>query len=525
MGSGIAQVAAQAGCSVHLVDAVPGAAAAARERLAATLDRLAGKGRISRDDADAATARLTVTATVSDLPPCALVIEAIREDLADKRAIFTALAERQPADTLLASNTSSLDISAIADGIAHPGRVLGLHFFNPPPLMRLVEVVHGDQTDDAVLERATELMRAWGKTPVRCTSTPGFIVNRVARPFYGEAQRMVEAGVADPATIDYALRELAGFRMGPLELTDLIGQDVNLAVGTSVWEQTGRDERYAPTDYQRRLVQDGHLGRKSGRGVFTYDDTGRPQGVVPDEDLARRLVAGPVVTNPVARTLAMLVNEAVDLVARGEASAEDVDTAMRLGTNYPRGPLEWGAEIGLDVVAAQLAELDAAFPGGRYRPSPALAPAGTRTTDGAGTTDGADGDLTHVRRMWADDRASAGLGMELVHLDLDRARVRLTVGEAMVNGHEIAHGGFIFTLADSAFALACNSRGRLTVAAGADITFVAAARLGDVLVAEATQRTAYGRSGLTDVTVTRESDGAVIAEFRGRSRSLVSKEK
>jgi acyl-CoA thioesterase len=201
---------------------------------------------------------------------------------------------------------------------------------------------------------------------------------------------------------------------------------------------------------------------------------------------------------------------------------------MRLGTNYPRGPLEWGAEIGLDVVAAQLAELDAAFPGGRYRPSPALAPAGTGTSTGTGTTDGAegaDGDLTHVRRMWADDRASAGLGMELVHLDLDQARVRLTVGEAMVNGHEIAHGGFIFTLADSAFALACNSRGRLTVAAGADITFVAAARLGDVLVAEATQRTAYGRSGLTDVTVTRESDGAVIAEFRGRSRSLVSKEK
>ena len=290
MGSGIAQVAAQAGCPVHLVDAFPGAAAAARERLAATLDRLAGKGRITRDDADAATARLTVTGTVSDLPPCALVIEAIREDLADKRALFTALAEGQPADTLLASNTSSLDVGAIADGIAHPGRILGLHFFNPPPLMRLVEVVHGDQTDDAVLERATEMVRAWGKTPVRCTSTPGFIVNRVARPFYGEAQRMVEAGVADPATIDYALRELAGFRMGPMELTDLIGQDVNLAVGTSVWEQTGRDERYAPTDYQRRLVQDGRLGRKTGRGVFTYDDSGHARAVVPDEDLARRLV-------------------------------------------------------------------------------------------------------------------------------------------------------------------------------------------------------------------------------------------
>jgi 3-hydroxybutyryl-CoA dehydrogenase len=382
MGSGIAQVAAQAGSPVHLVDAVPGAAAAARERVAATLDRLAGKGRISRDDAAAATTRLTVTGSVSDLPPCALVIEAIREDLADKRALFTELAHRQPAGTLLASNTSSLDISAIADGIAHPERVLGLHFFNPPPLMRLVEVVHGAQTSGEVLVRATELVRAWGKTPVRCTSTPGFIVNRVARPFYGEAQRMVEAGVADPATIDFALRELAGFKMGPMELTDLIGQDVNLAVGTSVWEQTGRDERYAPTDFQRRLVREGHLGRKTGRGVFVYDDSGRPQGVAPDEQLARQLVAGPVATNPVARTLAMLVNEAVDLVARGEASAEDVDTAMRLGTNYPRGPIEWGAGIGLDVVAAQLTELDAAFPGGRYRPSPALTAAGVQPSTG-----------------------------------------------------------------------------------------------------------------------------------------------
>ena len=373
MGSGIAQVAAQAGSPVHLVDAVPGAAARARDRLAATLSRLADKGRISREDADAATARLTVADAVADLPPCALVIEAIHEDLGAKRALFAELAQRQPAGTLLASNTSSLDISAIADGITSPDRVLGLHFFNPPPLMRLVEVVHGTQTSEEVLARATEIVRAWGKTPVRCTSTPGFIVNRVARPFYGEAQRLVEAGVADPATIDFALRELAGFRMGPMELTDLIGQDVNLAVGTSVWEQTGRDERYAPTDFQRRLVSEGRLGRKTGRGVFAYDDSGHPQGVAPDQELARRLVAGPVATDPVARTLAMLVNEAVDLVARGEASAEDVDTAMRLGTNYPRGPIEWGTEIGPDVVAQQLAELDAAFPGGRYRPSPALA--------------------------------------------------------------------------------------------------------------------------------------------------------
>ena len=372
MGSGIAQIAAQAGHEVHLVDAFEGAATAAIERLASTLARLAAKGRITLAQADAATANLHVADSAAALPECGLVIEAIREDLLDKRALFAALAGSQPAGTLFASNTSSLDITAIAQGLPHPERVLGLHFFNPPPLMRLVEVIHGQQTSDESLTAATDLMRAWGKTTVRCTSTPGFIVNRVARPFYGEAQRLVEAGVADAATIDLVMREFGGFRMGPMELTDLIGQDVNLAVGTSVWEQTGHDQRYAPTDLQRQLVADGRLGRKSGRGVFRYDGAGQPLDASPDRALAAALATGPIVTNPVGRTLAMLVNEAVDLVARGEASAEDVDTAMELGTNYPKGPIAWGAEIGFDVIAAQLRQLDAAFPGGRYRPSPAL---------------------------------------------------------------------------------------------------------------------------------------------------------
>jgi len=376
MGSGIAQIAAQAGHPVHLVDAVEGAASAARDRLAAMLAGLARKGRITLEQAESATANLHVSGSgpdsVADLPPCALVIEAIREDLGDKQTLFAALARSQPARTLFASNTSSLDITAIAAAVPHPERVLGLHFFNPPPLMRLVEVIHGKETSDESLTAATELMMAWGKTTVRCTSTPGFIVNRVARPFYGEAQRMVEAGVADAATIDLAMREVGGFRMGPMELTDLIGQDVNLAVGTSVWEQTGHDERYAPTAFQRRLVADGRLGRKSGHGVFRYDAAGQPQDVSPDTALAAALTKGPILTNPVGRTLAMLVNEAVDLVARGEASAEDVDTAMQLGTNYPKGPIAWGAEIGFDVIAEQLSELEAAFPGGRYRPSPAL---------------------------------------------------------------------------------------------------------------------------------------------------------
>ncbi|MEO6144080.1 MAG: 3-hydroxyacyl-CoA dehydrogenase NAD-binding domain-containing protein [Dermatophilaceae bacterium] len=372
MGSGIAQIAARAGHEVHLVDAVEGAAAEAKNGLAARLARLAAKGKITLDEAASATANLRVAGPIADLPACGLVIEAIREDLVDKRDLFAALADSQPAGTLFASNTSSLDITAIAQGLPHPERVLGLHFFNPPPLMRLVEVIYGQETSPESLNAATELMKAWGKVTVQCTSTPGFIVNRVARPFYGEAQRMVEAEVADAATIDLAIRDGGGFRMGPMELTDLIGQDVNLAVGTSVWEQTGHDERYAPTDLQRHLVAEGRLGRKTGRGVFRYDGAGPPLDASPDRALAATLNTGPIVANPLGRTLAMLVNEAVDLVARGEASAEDVDTAMELGMNYPKGPIAWGAEIGFDVIAAQLRLLDSAFPGGRYRPSPAL---------------------------------------------------------------------------------------------------------------------------------------------------------
>lgn len=374
MGSGIAQIAARAGHEVHLVDAVEGAAAEARSGLASRLAGLAAKGNITLDQAASATANLRVAGSIAGLPVCGLVIEAIHEDLIDKRDLFAALADSQPAGALFASNTSSLDITAIARGTPHPERVLGLHFFNPPPLMRLVEVIHGQETSAESLSAATELMKAWGKTTVHCTSTPGFIVNRIARPFYGEAQRMVEAGVADAATIDLAIRDGGGFRMGPMELTDLIGQDVNLAVGTSVWEQTGHDERYAPTDLQRQLVAEGRLGRKTGRGVFRYGDARRPLDALPDRALAAALGTGPIVTNPLGRTLAMLVNEAVDLVARGEASGEDVDTAMQLGTNYPKGPIAWGAEIGFDVISAQLRQLDAAFPGGRYRPSPALTP-------------------------------------------------------------------------------------------------------------------------------------------------------
>ena len=372
MGAGIAQVAAMAGHPVTLVDAVTGAAEDGVARIIGSLQRLEAKGRIDSARLEAVAERLHTVTEVADLPPSTVVIEAVREDLDTKQELFRVLGEHQPADTLLATNTSSLDIDAIGAKAARPERVVGLHFFNPPPVMRLVEVVHGTTTDEQTRRVATDLVAAWGKTPVSCTSTPGFIVNRVARPFYGEAQRLLSAGVADAATLDEALRR-AGFRMGPLELTDFIGQDVNLAVGTSVWEQTGRDPRYEPAQLQRDLVAAGRLGRKSGEGVYRYGTDGRPAADGPDEALLDRLVGGPVETDPVARTLAMLVNEAVDLVRRGEASSADVDTAMRLGTNYPRGPIEWGAELGYAAVADQLTALDRAFPGGRYRPSPALA--------------------------------------------------------------------------------------------------------------------------------------------------------
>ncbi|WP_109472458.1 3-hydroxyacyl-CoA dehydrogenase NAD-binding domain-containing protein [Ornithinimicrobium cavernae] len=376
MGSGIAQVAAAAGHEVHLVDAAEGAAARAREKLANTLTRLVEKGRLSAEESDGILRRIVIGPAADGdlraLPPVGLVIEAVVEELGVKHEIFGTLAAHQDESTVLATNTSSLDVGAIAADLRAPERVIGLHFFNPPPLMKLVEVVRTTQSAPAVLEDASELMRRWGKTPVTCTSTPGFIVNRVARPFYGEAQRMLEAGVADAATLDLALREHGGFRMGPFELTDLIGQDVNLAVGTSVWLQTDRDPRYEPVDVQRELVEAGRLGRKTGHGYFRYADSGQTVDVTPDAARARELVGGPIETDPVARTIAMLVNEGVDLVRRGEASAEDVDTAMTLGTNYPKGPHAWLAELGAATVVEQLRALDAAFPGGRYRVSPAL---------------------------------------------------------------------------------------------------------------------------------------------------------
>ncbi len=286
MGAGIAQVAAQAGHEVLLFDAREGAAGEAVRRLAATFDQLASKGRLSAQDARAAAARVSAVRTAADCAGAKLVVEAIVEDLEVKRGLLRELESAVADDAILASNTSSLSITALAAGMKRPGRVAGMHFFNPAPLMPLVEVVRGLATDPGVDETLVATALSWGKVPVRATSTPGFIVNRCARPFYGEALRLLAERASDPATIDAVMREAGGFRMGPFELMDLIGHDVNYAVTRSVWEATFHDARYTPSAIQRELVAAGYLGRKSGRGFY---------------DHASGAVAPAAVTSPPAR--------------------------------------------------------------------------------------------------------------------------------------------------------------------------------------------------------------------------------
>ena len=273
MGSGIAQVAALAGHPVLLVDNRDGAAERAVAAVAEGIRKLGKREVISGADAEAACSRVSAAAELEGLSGCVAVVEAIAEDQAAKAELLERLEAVVDPDTLLATNTSSLSVTALASGLQHPDRLVGLHFFNPAYRMKLVEVVTGAQSGPAYVELAANLVRSWGKTPVRCASTPGFIVNRVARPYYGEAQRMVEERVTDPATVDALLREAGGFPLGPFELTDLIGQDVNLAVGRSVWEQTFHDPRYAPTLWQQQLVDAGRFGRKTGRGVYEYDES------------------------------------------------------------------------------------------------------------------------------------------------------------------------------------------------------------------------------------------------------------
>jgi len=364
MGRGIAQVAASAGHSVLLADANAGVVQQARTNIARTLDRDVEKRRRSRDEANEVLARIVDAGEVSGgyeaFRTCGLVIEAVVERLDVKRALFTALEKVVAPDAVLATNTSSLSVAAIAGECTAAGRAIGIHFFNPAAVMPLVEIVPAITTDPSVTERVTSLIAGWGKTVVVATDTPGFIVNRVARPFYGESLRQLEEGVADVATIDWAMRDLGGFRMGPFELMDFIGNDVNYAVTQSVFESFFYDPRYTPALTQRRLVEAGLYGRKRDRGYYDYREGASRPDPVQDEALGRAILD---------RTLAMLINEAVDAVHHRVASPGDIETAMTRGVNYPRGLLAWGDEIGPPVILHRLEELQDDYGEDRYRPS------------------------------------------------------------------------------------------------------------------------------------------------------------
>jgi 3-hydroxybutyryl-CoA dehydrogenase len=361
MGIGIAQLAAEAGHRVMVCDSRAEALDKALAGLRATLDKSVAKGKREQAAADALMGRINTTGQLEDLAPCGLVVEAIVEDLRVKQEVFKRLDAALAKDAVLASNTSSLSVTAIAAACTVPERVIGLHFFNPAPLMPLVEVVPGLATDAALPAHCTGLMKAWGKSPVVCKDTPGFIVNRVARPFYGESLRLFEEGAASMAQIDAALRG-AGFRMGPFELMDLIGNDINFAVTRSVWEAFFYDPRYKPSLTQQRHVESGRLGRKSGRGYYPYGE-------------AQATEQAPLPPNAdaiVERVLALLINEAVDALFLGVASREDLDLAMTKGVNYPKGLLAWAEEKGPAHWLAVLEKLQAEYGEDRYRPSPLL---------------------------------------------------------------------------------------------------------------------------------------------------------
>ncbi len=363
MGSGIAQVASAAGHEVVMCDNLTIALSKAGKGIQASLKTAVEKGKLTDAEAYSVFSRVRFTDHMSEFRDCSLVIEAIVEDIEQKQIAFKSMEAIVGEKTILASNTSSLSISAMGAQLKHAERILGVHFFNPAPLMRLVEIIPGLQTSPEVVERGKKLIDGWGKTTVIAKDTPGFIVNRVARPYYGEALRIFDEGIADIATIDWAMRELCSFRMGPFELMDFIGNDINYAVTEVVFSNFFFDPRYKPSFTQKRLVDAHFFGRKTKQGFYDYREGAEKPEPTRDESLGREINS---------RILAMLINEAADALYLRIASRDDIDLAMTQGVNYPKGLLTWADEIGIQKIVEKLDSLYVEYLEDRYRCSPLL---------------------------------------------------------------------------------------------------------------------------------------------------------
>jgi 3-hydroxybutyryl-CoA dehydrogenase len=360
MGGGIAQLAAMSGHEVVLFDTSSTAMKKADERLHKAMDIMIEKGKISDMGAKDILSHIRKASLFDDFKDCDLVIEAIIEELPIKQEIFRTIESKVSAGCILATNTSSLSVTSIASVCSDASRVIGIHFFNPAPIMPLVEIVPGIATDSQVVKNCKALIDGWKKTTVVAKDTPGFIVNRVARPFYGEAIRIYEEGIADFATIDWAMKEIGGFKMGPFELMDFIGNDVNFKVTETVWTQLFYDPRYKPSLTQKRLYEAGYWGKKKGRGYYNYAENAPVSEPKKDKKLGEEIFI---------RILAMLINEAFDAWYYRIASKEDIELAVTKGVNYPKGLIQWGSEIGLEKIVSKLQDLHELHAEDRYRPS------------------------------------------------------------------------------------------------------------------------------------------------------------
>lgn len=363
MGIGIAQVAASSGCKVYLYDANIAQTEKSLGALRSTLAKLVNKQKITQEESDGIIGRIVSCVSLSEFKNCDLVIEAIIENAEIKKKVFAEVEATVSENCIISSNTSSISITSLSADLQHPERFIGIHFFNPAPLMPLVEIIPGLLTKKNLDFEISELMKSWKKIPVIAKDIPGFIVNRIARPFYGEALRIVEENIATPEQVDDAMRTLGNFRMGPFELMDLIGIDVNFAVTTTVYKDYFHDPKYKPSLLQQRMSEARLLGKKTGKGFYDYAESAAKPEPLKDEKLYKEVFM---------RIISMLINEAVEAKRLKIASDEDLEMAMQKGVNYPKGLLAWGAEIGYDKVSDTLQNLYNKYQEERYRQSPAL---------------------------------------------------------------------------------------------------------------------------------------------------------